>query len=60
MIELSITVKNEEKSMTKKALLYETLNLDTSDEKLQSMVREAQKEFGMDATDTLVRAKMVW
>lgn len=65
MIEYSITVKDEERTLTKRELSYETeLLLSKESPILLDQVRAIVKEFGSDpekeSPDIVVKAKLIW
>ena len=64
MIELSITVKDEERTLTKKFTIYDVLILSLESEALKDLVQEVVKEFGgdleNDAPKITVRAVLVY
>lgn len=65
MIELSITIKDEERTLTKKEILYDTnLVFSRNNEILLSLVEGVVQEFKgdvqADSPDIIIRAKMVW
>ena len=65
MIELSITIKDEERTLTKKEILYDTnLVFSRNNEVLLSLVESVIQEFKgdvqADSPDIIIRAKMVW
>lgn len=63
MIELAITVKDEERTLTKKFPVYQPLILSLHDEVLKSFINEVVMEFGGDldngAPDIIARTKMI-
>jgi len=60
VVEVAISIKNEEKSQVHRHLIYAEMMLSHSDETLQGLVRAAVKEFGNEITDITIKAKMVW
>lgn len=61
MIELSITCRNSEKSMTHKHLTYEMpLIVSKDDPTLSKLVQESEREFGPDIEDVIVKLKYTW
>lgn len=64
MIELSITVKDEERTLTKKEVVYDVVILSQANEELLQKVQYVIDEFGSDpnqeAPDVTIKAKMVW
>ena len=64
MIDLSITVKDDERTLTKKFTIYDCLVLSTNDAILHAMVEEVVREFGgdleHDAPKITVRAVLVY
>lgn len=63
-IELTITIKDEDRKLTKKELLYEPLLLVMSNPVLVEKVEEIVKEFGgdsaHDAPAIKITCSMVW
>lgn len=58
---MSIKVSNDEKSMTKKHVIYEeNVVMSQDDETIQTLVKEAIDEFGDDVQDVQVRTLMVF
>ena len=64
MIEISITFKDSERSLTKRFMEYNTMFFDRESEKLKELVDEVSQEFKgnveTDAPDITIKAKMVW
>lgn len=64
MIELSITVKDEERTLTKKEVVYDVVILSQANEELLHKVQAVIDEFGsepnQEAPDVKIKAKMVW
>lgn len=66
MIELSITVKDENSKLTEKEVLYDDIILSTSNAWLYERVQAAIIKFGAEpgeyptAPDVTIKATMVW
>lgn len=62
MIELTIKIKDDHNSFTKKELVYDSISLSHDDATLQKMVEQAQREINvkMEAPETTIKAMMVW
>ena len=61
MIEISITVSNEEKKLVKRELLYsDSLTLSRSDPYLQDIVNQAVSSFPGEVDDVKIRANFIW
>lgn len=55
--ELSVIVRNEEKRMTKKSLIYDECYVSVEDEVIKNAIDQAVKEFG-DQEDLKIRVKI--
>lgn len=62
MIELSITIKDEEETLTQKFLLYDPITLSIEDKSLVDMVKGVQGKFkgNLEASDITVKTRMAW
>ena len=61
MIELAITVRNDDRSMTQKHLLYDTpITVSHEDEVLKQLVEDARRLFGDSPEDILLKIKFQW
>ena len=64
MIELSITFKDSERTLTKKSLNYNSFLLAKDNEELLKMVEDVALEFKgeveTESPDITVKAKMTW
>lgn len=56
--EISITVKNDEKRLTKKSLEYDEYTVSENDPLIQELIREAVKEFQDEVTDVKIKITM--
>ena len=53
--ELSVTVKDSEKRMTKRHLIYEKYHADIDDPIVSECIRETVKEFGAEPEDIRIK-----
>lgn len=62
MIELTIKIKDDHHSFTKKELVYDTVSLSHDDPTLQKMVEQAQSEIKtkLEIPEISIKALMVW
>lgn len=64
MIELSITIKDEDRTFTRKELLYDPLLLSRESPELVEKIAAVLKEFRADpnepALDIIIKTKMTW
>lgn len=64
MIEISITLKDSERTLTKKFLDYSHLQFSRGNEELIKMVEEVSREFkgdvDLESPDITIKAKMIW
>ena len=59
--EIRVRVKNTEKTLTDKSLVYETFSVCETDAVLRDCVDRAVKQFGNDEIDDVsVTIKLVW
>lgn len=56
--ELSVTIKDEEKSLTKKFLEYEIYTVDENDPIIQSAIKETLDNFDGEPSDIVVKIKI--
>jgi hypothetical protein len=56
--ELSVTVKDSEKRMTKRHLIYEAYTADVSDPTVAECIRETVREFGSEPDDVRVKINL--
>ena len=56
--EITVTVKNEEKNLKKKHLIYDDFKVDEDDPLIHSLLREAEKEFNDEITSAKVRINL--
>lgn len=54
MVELSIEIKNEERTSKHKHLVYEPIQITEEDATLQKLVADARKLFGEDPIEDIV------
>ena len=59
VVEVKVTVKNPEKTLSKDFLIYEPLVLDENDPMLHGYIEETVKEFNDEPDSVKVRAVMV-
>jgi hypothetical protein len=59
MLEITITVKNEEKTYKEKILRYESLTLHHQDKDVLDMVATALKNANFEAQDIVIKINMV-
>lgn len=59
MLEITVTVKGEDKKYSEKILRYEPLTLDTQDEEIQSIVDTACKNAHFNPEDIVIKISMV-
>lgn len=57
--EITVVVKDDEKRLTKKQLVYETYSTDENDPFIAACVAETVKEFASEPTDVTVKITMV-
>ena len=60
VIELAVTVRNSERSLTHKHLVYDSISMNPEDPTLSRIVSEAKKAFGNSIEDVIVKTKFVW
>ena len=56
--ELSVTIKDEEKSLTKKFLEYDNYMVDENDPIIQNAIEETLENFDGEPIDIIVKIKM--
>lgn len=56
--EITVTIKDDEKRLTKKTLVYETYTLNEDDPVIHGCIAEALKEFNGEPTDVKVRINL--
>lgn len=56
--EITVTIKDDEKRLSKKSLQYESYEVSESDPIIQECIRELSKEFNGDPTDITVKITM--
>lgn len=56
--EITVTIKDDEKRLTKKTLVYETYTVNEEDPIIHGCIAEALKEFNGDPTDVKVRVNL--
>jgi len=56
--ELSVTIKDEEKSLTKKFLEYDNYMVDENDPIIQNDIEETLENFDGEPIDIIVKIKM--
>jgi hypothetical protein len=56
--ELSVTVKNDDKRMTKKHLVYEECTISEEDPIIKGAIYEAISDFGAEKEDLDIRVKI--
>ena len=56
--EVTIVIKDDEKRLSKKHLIYEAYTVDEHDPILAHCIRETEKEFDGDPTDIVVKITM--
>ena len=56
--EVTIIIKDEEKTLRKKHLIYETYTVDEDDPILAECLRQTEKEFEGDPTDIQIKITM--
>lgn len=56
--EISVTIKDEEKSLTKKFLEYEIYTADENDPIIQSAIKETLENFDGEPSDIVVKIKI--
>lgn len=62
MIEVAVTIKDEEVSMTEKFLIYEPFMVSHDDASLQSLVKQTQDKIKADLhdPDIMIKIKFPW
>jgi hypothetical protein len=64
MIEISITIKDSERTLTKRFPEYDPILFDRNNERLCAMVDEVTQEFKgnteTDSPDIIIKSKMTW
>jgi len=60
MLELAITVKNEEQSLTQKHLIYDKIEVSHDDTILSNYVELAKSAFGENIEDIILKIRFVW
>jgi|HubBroStandDraft_2_1064218.scaffolds.fasta_scaffold128049_1 hypothetical protein len=58
-VELKITMKDDERKLTKDFLIYEKITFDQSDPTIIKCMQEVREEFKGDPTDIKVKGTMV-
>jgi hypothetical protein len=56
--EITVIVKDDERSLRKKHLIYDVYAIDENDPILSQCIRDSEKEFGGEATDVQVKISM--
>jgi len=56
--ELKVTIKDEEKTLNKKFLIYETYQTQDNDPTIQQCIKETLDNFDGEPTDVIVNIKM--
>ena len=56
--ELKVTIKDEEKTLNKKFLIYETYQTQDNDPVIQKCIKETLDNFDGEPTDVIVNIKM--
>lgn len=56
--ELTVTIKDEEKTLRKKFLIYETYQTHDDDPTIQGCIKETLENFDGEPTDIFVNIKM--
>lgn len=57
--ELTVTIKDEEKTLKAKFLLYDEYNISQDDPIIKDCIARTLKDFGSDPTDIRVRINLV-
>lgn len=61
MIEVSVTIRNDESTLTQKHLVYdENVRVSHEDPVLAGLVAQAEKDFGKAFEDVIVKIKYSW
>lgn len=62
MIEVAVTIKDEEVSMTEKFLMYEPFMVDHNDATLKELVKQTQDKIKADLNDPdiMIKIKFPW
>jgi hypothetical protein len=59
-VEINVKIKNSSKSITKKKMVYKTIEADFTDSTIDAFVAEVKKEFGENvATKLTVNLKLI-
>lgn len=56
--ELTVTIKDEEKSLTKKFLVYETYTTDENDPIIKDAIDQTLKNFDAEPSNVIVKIKL--
>lgn len=56
--ELKVTIKDEEKTLHKKFLIYETYQTEDDDPVIQGCIKETLENFDGDPSDIIINIKM--
>jgi hypothetical protein len=59
-IELTIIIKDEEKTLKQKFLSYNSINLNTDDSYLKECVDNVIKQFMGTPEDIIIKTNMIW
>jgi hypothetical protein len=60
MIELTVKVKNSERTLSQKHVIYDPVTLQTEDSFLNELVKEATGVFGEEFDDVEIKTRMSW